>query len=71
MNKENLVVDQAYEFQMISQEICNEGIQVDEQMQVAAIIIKLPESWKDIAKGMRHKQNELSMEALITRLRVE
>jgi len=29
---------------MISQEICNEGIQVYEQMQVVAIIVKLPES---------------------------
>ena len=44
MNEEKPMVDQAYEFQMISQEICNEGIQVYEQMQVVAIIVKLPES---------------------------
>jgi len=44
MKKLKLMVDQAYEFQMISQEICNEGIQVDEQMQVVAIILKLPKS---------------------------
>lgn len=42
MNEENPMVDQVYEFQMIAYEICNEGIQVYEQMQVASIIYKLP-----------------------------
>jgi hypothetical protein len=65
------VVEQAYELQMIAHDVYFEGVRVDEQMQVSAIIDKLPESWKEFAKVLRHKQKELSIEAIITRLRVE
>jgi hypothetical protein len=64
------VVEQAYELQMIAHDVRSEGVRVDEQMQVSAIIDKLPESWKEFAKVLRHKQKELSIEAIITRLRV-
>ena len=49
------MVEQSYELQMISQDVWSEGIRVDEQMQVSAIIDKLPESWKEFAKVLRHK----------------
>uniref|UniRef100_A0A2N9G469 Uncharacterized protein n=1 Tax=Fagus sylvatica TaxID=28930 RepID=A0A2N9G469_FAGSY len=65
------VVEQAYELQMIAHDIRSEGVRVDEQMQVSAIIDELPESWKEFAKVLRHKQKELSIEAIITCLRVE
>ena len=58
------VMEQSYELQMISQDVQSEGIRVDEQMQVSAIIDKLPESWKEFAKVPRLKQKELSIESL-------
>ena len=65
------VVEQSYELQMISKDVRSEGIRVDEQMQVSAIIDKLPESWKKFAKVHRLNLKELSIESLITHLRVE
>ena len=65
------VVEQSFELQMILQDVQSEGIRVDKQMQVSAIIDKLPKSWKEFAKVLRHKQNELSIESVITHLRVE
>ncbi|KAK3001560.1 hypothetical protein RJ639_021183 [Escallonia herrerae] len=56
---------------MIVHKIISEGIKVDEQMQVAAIIDKLPNSWKEFQKGLRHKQSELSIVNLMARLQIE
>ncbi|KAK3020064.1 hypothetical protein RJ639_002779 [Escallonia herrerae] len=56
---------------MIVHKIISEGIKVDEQMQVAAIIDKLPNSWKEFQKGLHHKQSELSIVNLMARLQIE
>ncbi|KAK3038565.1 hypothetical protein RJ639_029365 [Escallonia herrerae] len=56
---------------MIVHEIISEGIKVDEQMQVAAIIDNLPNSWKEFQKGLHHKQSEMSIVNLMGRLQIE
>ena len=45
------VVEQSYELQMISQDVRSEGIRVDEQMQVSAIIDKLPSLGRSLPKS--------------------
>ena len=42
-----------------------------ETFQVAAIIEKLPPTWKDIKNYLKHKIKEMSIEDLIFRLRIE
>ena len=44
---------------------------LSETFQVAAIIEKLPLTWKDIKNYLKHKRKEMSIEDLIIRLRIE
>ena len=71
MAENKSVLVQIHELQNIVHEIQSEGIKVDEQMQVAAIIDKLPNSWKDIQKGLCHKQSEITQVNLMARLRIK
>ena len=44
---------------------------LNEGVQVATIIEKLPLGWKDFKDYLKHKQKEMSMEDLIVRLHIE
>ena len=65
------VFSQVQELQVILHEIDAEGMSVSESFQVAAIIEKLPPSWKDFKNYLKQKHKEMRLEDLIVRLRIE
>ena len=44
---------------------------LSESFQVAAVIEKLPPSWKDFKNYLKHKCKEMKLEDLIVKLRIE
>ena len=55
MVDDKLVEVQSHELQKIAYEIVSEGMNLDEQFQIVVIIEKLPPSWKEFKKNLRHK----------------
>ncbi|XP_073119816.1 uncharacterized protein [Henckelia pumila] len=65
------VISQVQEIQVILHEIHSEGMTLSESFQVAAIVEKLPPTWKDFKNYLKHKQKVMNVEELIVRLRIE
>ncbi|KZV52611.1 hypothetical protein F511_07004 [Dorcoceras hygrometricum] len=65
------VMSQVQEIQIIIHDLIAEGMEINEPFQVAAIIEKLPQMWRDFKNYLKHKRKELTFEELIVRLRIE
>ncbi|KAK3031636.1 hypothetical protein RJ639_037384 [Escallonia herrerae] len=65
------VISQVQEFQLILHDIHAEGMVLGESFQVAALIEKLPPTWKDFKNYLKHKRKKMKLEDLIVRLRIE
>ncbi|KAK3042935.1 hypothetical protein RJ639_001011 [Escallonia herrerae] len=65
------VISQVQEFQLILHDIHAGGMVLGESFQVAALIEKLPPTWKDFKNYLKHKHKEMKLEDLIVRLRIK
>ena len=66
-----IVVNQVQELQMIIHDSHSEGMVINESFQVAAVIEKLPHTWKEFKNYLKNKRKKMTMEDLILRLRIE
>ena len=65
------VPDQVRELEVIYHEISAEGMVLSEMFKAAAIIEKLPPSWRDFKNYLKHKRKDMTVEELTLRLRIE
>ncbi|KAK3011526.1 hypothetical protein RJ639_012584 [Escallonia herrerae] len=65
------VITQVQELQLILQDIHAEGMVLGESFQAAALIEKLPPTWRDFKNYLKHKGKKMKLENLIVRLRIE
>jgi hypothetical protein len=52
-------------------EILAEGMVIDDAFQAAALIEKLPPSWKEYRNYLKHKKRDMSLEDLVVHIRIE
>ncbi|XP_070055063.1 uncharacterized protein [Nicotiana tomentosiformis] len=62
---------QVQELQLIFHDLIVEGMVVNEAFKVAAMIEKLPPSWRNFKNYLKHKRKEMKFEDLMIRLKIE
>ncbi|KAK3037902.1 hypothetical protein RJ639_031793 [Escallonia herrerae] len=65
------ISDQIHEFQDHLRAVEENGSKFSEDYKVSCLIDKLPPSWSDFAKGLRHKQGTLTLTQTFNSLRIE
>ncbi|TNV97329.1 hypothetical protein C5H24_12800, partial [Xylella fastidiosa] len=70
MRDERPVTEQVQELQMLINEIKAEGMLLPEPFLVAAIIHKLPGTWKEFKSYLMFKNKEMTLETLFYKLNV-
>ncbi|GJV82536.1 hypothetical protein Tco_1522434 [Tanacetum coccineum] len=65
------IMDQMYELEHILSIFTQNNMNMDESIQVASIIDKLPSTWKDVKKNLKHRKDDLSLKDLGKHLLIE
>ncbi|XP_010942835.2 uncharacterized protein [Elaeis guineensis] len=71
MDDSRAVIDQINELNDIATECADAGEPISETFQVSTIIGKLPPSWSDYQKYLKHKKKSLSLDDLVKHIQIE
>lgn len=65
------VMEQLHEIERILNNFKNHNMNMDDTIVVSTIIDKLPPSWRDFKRSLKHKKEDISLEDLANFLRIE
>ncbi|XP_017985342.1 PREDICTED: uncharacterized protein LOC108663940, partial [Theobroma cacao] len=65
------IMEQLHELERILNSFKQYGLKMDEAIVVSSIIDKLPPSWRDTKKFLKHEKEEMSLEDLSNHVRIE
>ena len=65
------IVEQFNEIMHILDQFTQHNMKMDDSISVSSIIDKLPPSWKDYKRSLKHRKEEMSLEDLSQHLRIE
>jgi hypothetical protein len=65
------ILAQIHEMQILAYKIKGEGMYLDDDFQVAVIIGKLPDSWKEYRNLLKHKNEKITLDGLLKDIRIE
>ena len=65
------MAEQVHEYENLVADILAEGMKMCEVLQVNVLIEKLPESWARCRNHLKHKKKDLTLEELVSHLKIE
>lgn len=65
------IMDQVHKYENLVADILAEGMKMCEILQANVLICKLPESWTDYRNKLKHKKRDLTLEELVSHLKIE
>ena len=71
MSDKKDISSQIHEYHVLIDDLKNENITLPEAFVTGALIEKLPDSWKDYKKELKHKRKQMNFEDVIIHIRIE
>ena len=71
MSDEKDIFSQIHEYHVLIDDLKNKNITLLEAFSAGALIEKLPDSWKDYKKELKHKRKQMNLEDVIIHFRIE
>ncbi|XP_019239111.1 PREDICTED: uncharacterized protein LOC109219134 [Nicotiana attenuata] len=65
------IMEQIHEYENLTADVLNEGMEMCEILQANVLLEKFPPSWNDYRNQLKHKKKNLTLQELISHIRTE